>query len=62
MPIWMAKLMAVFTRNDDMKFAANLLGYFNQTPEVGNTAEANALLRAPTTTLDSWMESKNKEK
>ena len=62
MPIWLAKLMAVFTRNDDMKFAANLLGYFNQTPEVGNAAETNALLGAPTTTLDSWMESKNKEK
>ena len=61
MPIWLAKLIAALTQNEDMKFAANLLGYFNQTPEVGDAAETSALLGAPTTTLEAWMESRKKK-
>lgn len=59
MPIWLAKLIAALTKNEDMKFAANLMGYFNKTAEVGDAAEANAILGAPATTLDAWMENRN---
>jgi NADH dehydrogenase len=56
MPIWLAKLIAVLTKNENMRFAANLMGYFNKTAEVGDAAEANDILGAPATTLDTWME------
>jgi NADH dehydrogenase len=55
MPVWMAKLIAVITRNEAMKFAANLMGYFDKTAEVGDAAEANAVLGAPATTLADWI-------
>ena len=61
MPIWLAKLIAALTKNEDMKFAANLMGYFNKTAEVGDAAEANAILGAPATTLDAWIENREQK-
>ena len=58
MPIWLAKLIAALTKNEMMGFAANLMGYFNKTAEVGDASEANAILGAPATTLDAWMENR----
>jgi len=58
MPIWLAKLIAALTKNEMMGFAANLMGYFNKTAEVGDATEANAILGAPATTLDAWMENR----
>ena len=56
MPIWLAKVIAALTKNTDMKFAANLMGYFNKTPETGDPAEANQILGAPLITLQDWMQ------
>jgi uncharacterized protein YbjT (DUF2867 family) len=58
MPIWLAKLIATLTNNGMMKFAANLMGYFDKVGEVGDAAEANQILGAPTITLEAWMEAK----
>jgi len=58
MPIWLAKVIASLTRNEDMKFAANLMGYFNKTAEVGDASEANSILGAPSITLEAWMETR----
>jgi len=55
MPVWLAKLMGALTRNPGLKFAANLMGYFDKTAEVGDAAEANQILGAPATTLEAWM-------
>ncbi len=55
MPVWLAKLMGALTRNPGLKFAANLMGYFDKTAEVGDAAEANQILGAPAITLDVWM-------
>ena len=55
MPVWMGKLMGMLMGSAELKFAANLMGYFEKVPELGNPAETNALLGAPTTTLDEWI-------
>jgi NADH dehydrogenase len=56
MPIWLAKLMGIITRNEGLKFASGLMAYFDKVGELGDPAEANRLLGAPTTTLPLWME------
>ncbi|MBE0689019.1 MAG: NAD(P)H-binding protein [Anaerolineae bacterium] len=55
MPIAAARVVAVATGNDMLKFAAELMNYFKKVGEPGDPAEANQLLGAPTTTLDAWI-------
>lgn len=57
MPIWLAKLLGTLTGNEMLKFASGLMAYFDKAAEVGDASEANAILGAPATTLDAWMES-----
>jgi NADH dehydrogenase len=61
MPVWLAKVMATLTRNDMLKFASDLMAYFDKVGELGDPTEANQLLGAPTTTLDAWMEHRKQE-
>jgi len=56
MPIWLAKVIGVLTRNDGLKFASSLMAYFDKVGELGDPTEANRILGAPTTTLDAWIE------
>ena len=56
MPVWLVKMIAALSGNEMFKFAANLMAYFDKTPEVGDPAEANRILGAPATTLEAWME------
>jgi uncharacterized protein YbjT (DUF2867 family) len=55
MPIWLAKTVGTLTRNDKLKFASNLMAYFDKVGELGDPTEANRILGAPTTTLDAWI-------
>lgn len=55
LPIWLTKVMAFVTRNDMLKFAGELMAYFDQVGELGDPTEANQLLGAPATTLDEWI-------
>lgn len=55
MPIDAAKSMAASTGNDMLMFFAELMAYFDKVGEMGDPAEANQLLGAPTTTLDEWI-------
>jgi uncharacterized protein YbjT (DUF2867 family) len=55
MPLWLAKLIARLTRNDGLKYAADLMAYFQKAVEPGSPTEANHLLGAPLTTLDQWI-------
>jgi uncharacterized protein YbjT (DUF2867 family) len=57
MPIWLAKLLGTLTGNEMLKFASDLMGYFDKTPETGDSSEANQILGAPAINLDAWMES-----
>jgi uncharacterized protein YbjT (DUF2867 family) len=54
MKVWQARLVARMTRRKGLAYVANLIAYFDRVGELGNPAEANALLGAPSTTLDEW--------
>lgn len=56
MPIWLAKLIATLTKNDAMKFAANLMGYFDKTPEVGDSSLTDKVFGKLETTLEAWIQ------
>lgn len=56
MPVWLVRMMAALMRNDLMRFGADIAAYFDRVGELGDPAEANRLLGAPTTTLDAWLE------
>ncbi len=58
MPIEAARATAKSTGNEMLGFFAELMAYFEAVGEMGDPAEANRLLGAPTTTLDEWLESK----
>ena len=55
LPLRVSRTMAVVTGNDMLKFATDLMAYFKTAGELGDPAEANYLLGAPTTTLDAWI-------
>ena len=54
MPIWLFKLLAYATFNQEWKSAATLMAYYDKFGEEGSPAEANQLLGQPTTTLADW--------
>jgi len=56
MPIWLAKFLGTLTGNEMLKFASDLMAYFDKTSEVGDPTEANKIFGAPATTMDAWME------
>lgn len=62
MPTWLATVMGVLTRNDMLKFASDLMAYFDKVGELGDPAEAHNLLGAPTITLDEWIEDRRNER
>lgn len=56
MPIEAARANAEATGNAMLKFAAELMAYFDKVGEgSGDPTEANQLLGAPSTTLDAWI-------
>lgn len=55
MPTWMGRVLAALTRNDALRYASRLMAYFDRVGELGDPSEANALLGAPTTTLEEWL-------
>ncbi len=62
MPIWAARMLALVTRNDTLRFAATLMAYFRRVPEAGDPEEANRILGAPQTTLDQWLRQRRIER
>lgn len=54
LPIWMASLMATLFRVQDLAEALPFIRYAERVREEGDPAEANALLGAPTTTIEEW--------
>ncbi len=58
MPIAMAKLMGTLTGKPELKFAARLMEYFDRVGEMGDPAEANALLGAPRMRLEEWLDAR----
>jgi uncharacterized protein YbjT (DUF2867 family) len=58
LPTWLGRVMATMTRNKALRFASELMAYFERVGEPGDPTEANRMLGAPTTTLDVWLEAR----
>ena len=56
MKLWQAQLFARLTGREELKNATALIAYFDKVKEIGDPAEANALLGAPSITLNAWFE------
>lgn len=54
MKLWQARLIARITRRPGLTYVTRLIDYFDRVVELGDPAEANALLGAPSITLDDW--------
>lgn len=54
MKLWQARWIARLSANEELAGAARLIAYFDRVGELGDPAEANALLGAPSITLDEW--------
>jgi uncharacterized protein YbjT (DUF2867 family) len=53
-PFWLAWIIAILGRQKELRAALPILRYCEKLGEEEDPAEANALLGAPTTTLDEW--------
>jgi uncharacterized protein YbjT (DUF2867 family) len=53
-PFWMASLIAGLSRDRELEAVLPFFRYSEKVAEAGDPAEANALLGAPTTTLEQW--------
>ena len=53
-PFWMAALIASLSRDTELKAVLPFFRYSEKVAEEGDPAAANALLGAPTTTLEQW--------
>ena len=54
-PIWLLRLIATLSRNQEMKFGIKLMRYFMKVGEPGDPTDTNELFGAPQTTLDEWL-------
>ncbi|MCP4655590.1 MAG: NAD(P)H-binding protein [bacterium] len=54
--LWQARLFAKLTGRAGLAYVTRLIAYFDKVGELGDPAEANALLGAPSITLDGWFE------
>jgi uncharacterized protein YbjT (DUF2867 family) len=52
--LWQARLFAKLTGREGLSFVNRLIGYFDKVGELGDPAEANALLGAPSILLQDW--------
>jgi hypothetical protein len=59
MPFWLVKLLAVATRNMELKSAGEMMAYFEKIGESSrNLSDDSCILGVPTLTLDRWLEMK----
>jgi hypothetical protein len=54
LPFWLAEIIARVGRRAELRAALPFLRYLAETGERGDPTEANALLGAPTITLEEW--------
>jgi uncharacterized protein YbjT (DUF2867 family) len=61
-PYWLLRLIARVTRNELMRRGVEMVAYLERVGERGDPTEANAILGAPTITLDAWLEARKRER
>jgi NADH dehydrogenase len=60
MPTWLGRTIGALTRNEMLVFASRLMAYFDKVEELGDPADTNRMLGAPTVTLDRWLEARGR--
>jgi hypothetical protein len=60
MSLSMLRLMVFFHGNKDLKYVADLFGYFEKTPEAGDSEDTYRLLAAQELSIEKWLEGKRK--
>ena len=58
MPIWLVKILATISGNQDLKFAGEMMSYFEKVGEPSSPAETNGVLGMPAMTLDQWLQAR----
>jgi hypothetical protein len=54
-PFWMLQVMALMPGGRELRrVGLPLMRYFSRVPETGDPAEADAMLGAPSTTVQAW--------
>lgn len=56
MPFWLVRMLATFTRSQELKGIGEMMSYFEKVGETGGPANADDILGVPTITLDMWLE------
>ncbi len=56
MPYWLVRLLAIVTRNQELKGAGEMMAYFEKVGEGSALPEGDGVLGTPTTTLDMWLQ------
>ena len=59
MKLWQSRILATLTRNKNLKYISQLIGYFDKVGEMGDPEEANQLLGHSSITLSEWINSLN---
>jgi len=60
MPTWFGNLLAAMTKSAEMKGAVQMMAYFEKSPKLSTPNGAEAILGAPTTTLQTWLATQKK--
>jgi len=55
MPYWLSKIIATLGKKKEMKFASELMAFFEKVGERGDPTEANRFLDSPKIRLDEWL-------
>jgi hypothetical protein len=56
MPIWLVKMLASLTHNQELKGAGEMMSYFEKVGETTSEPINEGILNAPVITLDQWLE------
>lgn len=56
MAFWLVRLLAIVTRNQELKGAGEMMAYFEKIGEGSALPEGDGVLGTPTTTLDMWLQ------
>jgi uncharacterized protein YbjT (DUF2867 family) len=54
-PLWLLGLLARRKKNAQLKYALELMAYFEKVGELGDPSETNEVFGSPTTTLEEWV-------
>lgn len=56
MPIWLMRLMALFSKDQQLKGAVEMMAYFEKVGEGSRAPQAGCVLGTPQTSLERWFE------